>query len=43
VVEAEMTGPMGDPTAYRVRGTLVALREEQARLIRITGREAAVR
>ncbi len=27
--------PLGDPTAYRVRGAVVALRREQARLIRV--------
>jgi Fe2+ transport system protein FeoA len=26
-----MRSPGGDPTAYRVRGTLVALRRDQAR------------
>jgi DtxR family Mn-dependent transcriptional regulator len=35
-VEVEMSGPAGDPTAYRLRGTLVALRKEQAAQIRIT-------
>jgi len=35
-VEVEMTSPAGDPTAYRVRGSVVALRREQAGLIRIT-------
>ncbi|MGE0488486.1 MAG: FeoA domain-containing protein [Vulcanimicrobiota bacterium] len=29
-VEAQMKGPLGDPIAYRVRGTLIALRREQA-------------
>jgi DtxR family Mn-dependent transcriptional regulator len=29
-VEVELRGPMGDPTGYRVRETLVALRREQA-------------
>jgi len=29
-VEVERTGPFGDPRAYKVRGTLVALRHEQA-------------
>lgn len=37
-VEAEMTSPGGDPTAYIVRGTVVALRREQAGLIRISTR-----
>jgi DtxR family Mn-dependent transcriptional regulator len=35
IVEAEMTSPTGDPTAYRVRDTLIALRAEQARLIHV--------
>jgi DtxR family transcriptional regulator, Mn-dependent transcriptional regulator len=34
-VTVEMKSPAGDPTAYRVRGTVVALRREQAGLIRI--------
>ena len=40
-VEVEMVSPAGDPTAYRVRGTVIALRREQAGLIRIAT-EAAV-
>ncbi|MFQ5614512.1 MAG: DtxR family transcriptional regulator [Anaerolineae bacterium] len=36
LVEAEMVSPGGDPTAYRVRGALLALRREQADLINIT-------
>lgn len=35
-VEAEMRSAGGDPTAYRVRGSLVALRTDQARHIHIT-------
>lgn len=34
-IVAEMTSPLGDPVAYRVRGALVALRQEQAQLILI--------
>lgn len=34
-IQAEMTSPSGDPTAYRVRDTLIALRREQAQFIRI--------
>jgi DtxR family Mn-dependent transcriptional regulator len=34
-VEVEMVSPAGDPTAYRVRGTVVALRRGQANLIRV--------
>lgn len=40
LVEIEMTSPAGDPTAYRVRGSVVALRREQANLIRVNSREA---
>jgi len=32
-IEAEMVSPSGEPTAYRVRGTLIALHREQARLV----------
>lgn len=35
-VTVEMKSPLGDPVAYRVRGALVALRREQARLVWIT-------
>jgi Fe2+ transport system protein FeoA len=35
-ITAEMNSPLGDPVAYRVRGALVALRQEQARLVWIT-------
>ncbi|HOY58483.1 MAG TPA: iron dependent repressor, metal binding and dimerization domain protein [Verrucomicrobiota bacterium] len=38
-VEVEMVSPGGDPTAYRVRGTVVALRREQANLIRVSSRD----
>lgn len=34
-VTAELRSPSGDPTAYRVRGATVALRAEQARLVRV--------
>jgi DtxR family Mn-dependent transcriptional regulator len=33
VIAAELTSPSGDPTAYRVRDTLIALRRNQADLI----------
>jgi DtxR family Mn-dependent transcriptional regulator len=36
VIEAEMRSPSGDPTAYRIRGATIALREEQASQIHIT-------
>jgi DtxR family Mn-dependent transcriptional regulator len=35
-ITAEMTAPGGQPTAYRIRGALIALREDQANLIQIT-------
>lgn len=35
VIRAEMRSPNGDPTAYRVRDALIALRAEQADFIRI--------
>jgi DtxR family Mn-dependent transcriptional regulator len=35
VVEVDMVSPAGDPTAFRVRGTVVALRREQASQIRV--------
>jgi DtxR family Mn-dependent transcriptional regulator len=35
-VAAEMKSAAGDPTAYRVRGTLIALRADQARQVQIT-------
>jgi DtxR family Mn-dependent transcriptional regulator len=42
-VRAELTAPSGDPTAYRVCGAMIALREEQARHIRVTrGQDPAV-
>lgn len=39
IVEVERVSPLGDPVAYRVRGSVVALRSEQARLIRIRRHE----
>ncbi|MCC6905251.1 MAG: ferrous iron transport protein A [Anaerolineae bacterium] len=35
ILFAEMASPLGDPTAYLVRGALIALRREQARQIEI--------
>ena len=35
MIEAAMTSPSGDPTAYRIRDALIALRREQASLVRI--------
>lgn len=34
-ITAEMASPSGDPVAYRIRGALIALRRQQARLIDI--------
>ncbi len=34
-IENVMPSPLGDPVAYRVRNSLVALRREQAKLIEI--------
>lgn len=34
-VEIEMKSPLGDPTAYRIRGAVVALRRVQAQQIKI--------
>lgn len=38
-VTAELRSPSGDPTAYRIRGATIALRAEQAKLIRVTSDE----
>ncbi|MGI9952275.1 FeoA family protein [Moorellaceae bacterium AZ2] len=35
VVEVVRTSPTGDPVAYRLRGTTIALRREVAGLIRV--------
>lgn len=35
VITAELVSPSGDPTAYRIRGAMIALRREQAQLINI--------
>jgi ferrous iron transport protein A len=34
-VQVDMTSPLGDPTAYVVRGSLIALRRSQARAIHV--------
>jgi DtxR family Mn-dependent transcriptional regulator len=36
VIKAEMLSPSGDPTAYRIRGALIGLRQEQAQFIYTT-------
>lgn len=35
IVEAKLKGSKGDPTAYDIRGSLIALRKEQANLIEV--------
>ncbi len=35
IVRAELQSPGGDPTAYRIRGALIALRRDQADLIHV--------
>lgn len=35
VITAELRSPAGDPTAYRIRGAVIALRREQAAQVRI--------
>jgi DtxR family Mn-dependent transcriptional regulator len=35
VITAELASPTGDPIAYRIRGALIALREEQAKSINV--------
>lgn len=42
LVEAAMISPSGDPTAYRIRGTLIALRHEQANFVRTVPEEQGV-
>ena len=34
-VTAVMTSPTGDPTGYRIRGAVIALRREQAELVHV--------
>lgn len=35
VIEVALENPLGDPTAYRVRGAVIALRREQAQQIQV--------
>ncbi len=35
-IEVAMENPLGDPTAYNIRGAIIALRREQACLIEVT-------
>ena len=39
VITVAMDSPLGDPTAYRIREALIALRRDQARLIVIDSEE----
>jgi DtxR family Mn-dependent transcriptional regulator len=39
VIRAEFASPSGDPIAYRIRDTLIALRDDQTRLIQVTRSE----
>jgi DtxR family transcriptional regulator, Mn-dependent transcriptional regulator len=41
-VTAEVRSPGGDPTAYRIRGSLIALRKKQAEMIKIKKLESTV-
>lgn len=41
VVASEFASPAGDPTAYRIRGALVAMRRDQADLVRVRRLEGA--
>jgi DtxR family Mn-dependent transcriptional regulator len=34
-INVEMVNPGGNPTAYRIRGTVIALRDSQARMIKV--------
>jgi Fe2+ transport system protein FeoA len=43
VVEAELRSPAGDPTAYRIRGAMIALRRSQAELVSPSGDPTAYR
>ena len=38
-IRVEMGNPLGDPNAYQVRGSLIALRKSQAQNIEITLQE----
>ena len=43
VIEVERVSPSGEPTAYRVRGTVIALHREQARLVMVEHAEEEVK
>jgi ferrous iron transport protein A len=38
-VQVDMVSPLGDPTAYVVRGSMIALRRSQARAIHVEPQE----
>lgn len=38
-IQVELVSPLGDPVAYLVRGSLIALRREQARQIHVQVQE----
>ncbi len=40
-INVEMVNPGGDPTAYRIRGTVIALRNSQARLIKVNPKQVS--
>ena len=40
IIENVMPSPLGDPVAYRVKNTVVALRNEQTELIEVEENEA---
>lgn len=35
IVECALKSPLGDPTAYFIRGTLIAIREEDSKKIQV--------
>ncbi len=37
-IDCVLKSPLGDPTAYLIKGTVISLRQEDAALIRIGGR-----
>ena len=41
LVKAQLRSPCGDPTAFQIRGALIALREEQSSYVQITKRKRA--
>lgn len=41
-IDVELKSPSGDPTAYRIRGALIALRSDQANLIQVEKQSEAI-